>query len=140
MNAFLKIKNRLLEHDVKPSLHRVGIMEFLLNNPIHPTVDQIYQELHPSLPTLSKTTVYNTLKLLENHGVIQSILIDDKNIRYDANVDFHAHFKCKECEEIFDLYVDNTEIARIKSLENFSTTECLLYYKGYCDKCKNDKC
>lgn len=139
MSTFLEVKNRLLKYDVKPSLHRMGIMEYLMENPIHPTVDKIYQELHPTIPTLSKTTVYNTLKLLEDHGVIQSILIDEKNIRYDANINLHAHFRCKSCEQIFDLHLDDTEIVKIKSLYDWDITECLLYYKGYCNKCKRNE-
>ncbi|MCC8146901.1 MAG: transcriptional repressor, partial [Bacteroidales bacterium] len=105
---------------------------------IHPTVDQIFQELHPTIPTLSKTTVYNTLKLLEDHGVIQSILIDEKNVRYDANANLHAHFKCKGCGEIFDIHLENTEITNIKSVKGFNVTECLIYYKGFCEKCKTN--
>ena len=110
-------------------------MGYLMDNPIHPTVDQIYKELHPSIPTLSKTTVYNTLKLLEDNGVIRSILIDEKNVRYDANLDVHAHFKCKECGAIFDLWIENPEVL-IENISNFNVTECLVYYVGYCKDCK----
>ena len=44
-------------------MQRIAIMEYLMDNPIHPSADDIYTALSPSMPTLSKTTVYNTLKL-----------------------------------------------------------------------------
>ena len=58
----------LLSHGIKPSVHRVAVMNFLLNNRIHPTVDTIYAALAPSIRTLSKTTVYNSLKLFVEKG------------------------------------------------------------------------
>ena len=42
---------------VKPSYQRMKIYEFLLNNRIHPTVDEIFKTLTPEIPTLSKTTI-----------------------------------------------------------------------------------
>ena len=45
----------------------------------HPTVDEIYQALVDHIPTLSKTTVYNTLRLLMEHGVVRMLTIDGKN-------------------------------------------------------------
>ena len=57
------ISDTLLEKNIRPSHQRIKVMEFLLKNKIHPTVDYIYNELHEEIPTLSKTTVYNTLNL-----------------------------------------------------------------------------
>ena len=45
-------------------MQRIAIMEYLMEHPIHPSADDIYTALSPSMPTLSKTTVYNTLKLV----------------------------------------------------------------------------
>ena len=64
----MKPYERLLEHNIKPSMQRIAIMEYLMNHPIHPSADDIYTALSPSMPTLSKTTVYNTLKLFSEQG------------------------------------------------------------------------
>ena len=48
---------------VRPSVQRLAVMDYLATHKTHPTVDEIYSSLAPSIPTLSKTTVYNTLKL-----------------------------------------------------------------------------
>ena len=57
------IGNYLKNHDIKPSYQRMKIFQYLLDNHVHPTVDTIYKALCPEIPTLSKTTVYNTLNL-----------------------------------------------------------------------------
>ena len=63
--------NRLLEHNIKPSMQRIAIMNYLMEHKTHPSADEIYTELSPSMPTLSKTTVYNTLRLFSEQGAAQ---------------------------------------------------------------------
>jgi Fur family ferric uptake transcriptional regulator/Fur family peroxide stress response transcriptional regulator len=137
MNTKIEAKNRLLEYGVKPSLQRMAIMEYMMTHLIHPTADTIFSNLYPSIPTLSKTTVYNTLKLLEDTGAILAINIDEKNVRYDANNMPHAHFKCKQCGDVYDLTVKGVEVLEIENPCNLTITESQIYYKGYCVKCKN---
>ena len=64
----MKPYERLLEHNIKPSMQRIAIMEYLMNHPIHPSADDIYTALSPSMPTLSKTTVYNNFEIVFGTG------------------------------------------------------------------------
>ena len=57
------------------------------------TVDQIFTELHKNISTLSKTTVYNTLRVLVEAGLVRVITIEDNETRYDINIENHGHFK-----------------------------------------------
>jgi Fur family ferric uptake transcriptional regulator/Fur family peroxide stress response transcriptional regulator len=136
MIAKNEIGNRLLEFNIKPSVQRIAIMEYLTGNLTHPTADVIFNDLYPSIPTLSKTTVYNTLKLLEEQGAIQSINIDEKNVRYDADISLHAHFKCKQCGCVHDFPLKDGSFCEIKDARDFILTEFQVYYKGYCNHCK----
>ncbi len=141
MNSTKQIKNQLLHYNIKPSLHRMEVLKYLLKYKNHPTVDMVFNELHPSIPTLSKTTVYNTLKLLEESGAIQSLNIDEKNVRYDADLSSHAHFRCKTCGKIYDISLEEEKIiqqSNIKQSVLFQITECQVYYKGYCKDCLTD--
>ena len=137
MNTKVEVGNRLLEFGIKPSLQRIAIMNYLMEHLTHPTADTIFNDLYPSIPTLSKTTVYNTLKLLEEQGAIQAISIDDKNVRYDADISRHAHFKCKLCGCVHDIPLNDASILEIKNSQNFVLTEYQVYYKGYCRQCKD---
>ena len=65
---------RLMECGVRPSVQRLAIVEFLLTHATHPTVEDVYQGLCTKIPTLSRTTVYNTLRLLSEHHAAHSFI------------------------------------------------------------------
>ena len=76
---------------IRPSIQRIAVYRYLCENPIHPDVEKVYADLAPSYPTLSKTTVYNTLKLFEEKNIVQSIKIEDDKLRFDAEMRDHFH-------------------------------------------------
>jgi Fur family ferric uptake transcriptional regulator/Fur family peroxide stress response transcriptional regulator len=133
----IEAKNRLSECGIRPSLHRIAIMEYLMKNLIHPTADTVYNNLYQVIPTLSKTTVYNTLKLFEEHGAVQAIVIDDKNVRYDADLSHHAHFRCKSCGAVHDLRFSDREAdtVAVENPDNLFLDECHVYFRGFCAEC-----
>jgi len=135
MLSIQEISNILIEQNIKPSFQRIKIYEFLLKNNIHPNIEIIYSNLSKGIPTLSKTTIYNTLKKFEEKGLILSVNIDEKEIRYDAILKTHGHFKCESCGEIFDFDYNYNDI-KFKGLENFILTKTDVMVKGICNKCK----
>ena len=133
----MNIVSHLQDHNMKPSMQRMAIMKYLDENRTHPTVDEIYSALSPEIPTLSKTTVYNTLKLLSEHGAAQTLTIDEKNTCYDAETGQHAHFMCRKCGKVYDLPSDEA-IKETESLQmdGHEIQEVHYYYKGVCKNCK----
>ncbi len=131
----MNIKDMLQDKNISPSLHRLKIYQYLLDNPIHPTVDIIYTDIIHQIPTLSKTTVYNTLKLFVDKGLVQSISIEDNEVRYDATTDFHGHFKCIQCGDIYDLMIDEGDLNIKKYIKGHRVLENHLYIKGICKNC-----
>lgn len=129
-----KIKEYLSKHGIKPSEQRLLIYDYLYKHHNHPTADNIYMALAPTIKTLSKTTVYNTLKLFISKGVATIVNIEDNEVRYDADTSIHGHFKCKNCGGLFDFTVVN-EI-QTKGLDDFQIDEYHLNLKGYCKVCK----
>lgn len=130
------IKDRLLKFGVKPSLQRIAIMNYLLTHRTHPTADTIFSDLYPVIPTLSKTTVYNTLKLLTEHGAVLCLTIDEKNTRYDGDISNHAHFQCKGCGCVYDIPMEEKSTIQVEELGDLYVTDCHIYYRGYCKACK----
>jgi len=124
----------LIKYDIKPSYQRIKIYEYLSNNNIHPTVDMIYQKLSEDIPTLSKTTIYNTLKLFEEKKLINSVNIEENEIRYDAYNHIHGHFKCIKCGKIYD-FKYNSEELKYQGLENFILKKTDVMIKGICKHC-----
>ncbi len=134
MNLSVNINDFLKLNEVKSSFQRIKIYEYIAENKNHPTVNTIFDELVKQIPTLSKMTVYNTLKLFREKNIIQEISIEDNELRYDANVKTHGHFKCRKCGEIFDFEYNNSEIV-FTEINNYKIEETQLFIKGICSNC-----
>lgn len=132
----MKTYDYLMSYNIKPSVQRLAIMDYLLTHKTHPAIEEIYLALCDAIPTLSKTTVYNTLKLFVEHGAAQMLTIDERSSCYDADTQSHAHFLCKRCNKIFDLPSIHLE-EKVSSLgdEGYQIEEVHQYFKGVCPAC-----
>lgn len=122
------------QYDIKPSFHRFKILEYLINNKIHPTVDKIYRDLVKNIPTLSKTTVYNTLKYFVLKGLVSELMVEGNEVRYEFKETPHLHFKCKKCGNVYDVY-RNCEILTHKKIDGHTVEEYHIYLLGTCKNC-----
>lgn len=128
------IKELLESINVKPSVARVKVMEYLVKYSEHPTVEEIYQQLKPEIPTLSKTTVYNALELFAEAQLVKVINVGDNESRYDADTSIHGHFKCNRCGNVYDFWFDEKEV-RVRGLEGFRVEDKNFYCRGWCHHC-----
>ena len=127
---------RLVEYGIKPSVQRIAIMEYLMTHRTHPTADEVYMALCDSMPTLSKTTVYNTLKLFVDQQAALMLTINDKNVHFDGDTSLHSHFFCRKCGRVFDLpFSGKKREARELQIEGHAVEEIHHYYKGICKGC-----
>ena len=85
------ISGYLRENNIKPSFQRIKIFDYLVTKKNHPTVEMIHKELVKEIPTLSKTTVYNTLNAFIEKKVVHIIVIEENETRYDAILGDHGH-------------------------------------------------
>lgn len=133
----MNVYEYLLSYQIKPSVQRIAIMDYLLKHHTHPSIDEIYMALCQDIPTLSKTTVYNTLKLFVEHGAARMLTIDERNACFDGDISVHAHFQCKVCGRITDIPLSAEEPDEIKHMkkEGFHIEETHRYYKGICPEC-----
>ena len=128
--------------NLTPSPQRVAIYSFLKKNAIHPTVDTIYQAVSAELPSISRTTVYNTVKRLTAAGAIREVIIEDGELRYDADISDHGHFKCMSCGKVYDLFppANTPLIDRIHGLPaGFEIQQLHLCCRGLCAECAGSK-
>ena len=124
----------LQSRNIRPSLTRVMIFDYLRNHRTHPTVDEIYSALVKKAPTLSKTTVYNTVKLLSGEGIVKMITIEEQQARFDACTDLHGHFLCIGCGTVYDF---DTKKPEDNIPDGFNVLTREVYFTGKCKKCKN---
>lgn len=126
----------MIKFGIRPSTQRMAVMSYLFaNRHKHPTVDQIYLALSPDMPTLSKTTVYNTLKILESRGAIRSLFIDRVSERFDAVTALHGHSLCRRCGSISDVPLKDELFASGNAPETMTVESVQLFFKGVCGKC-----
>jgi len=126
----------LREYGIPPSLQRIKILEYLHNFKTHPTADMIYQALLDEMPTLSKTTVYNTLKTFTEKGILVALSLFENEVRYEYNTDPHIHFKCVNCGKIYDL--DKTyDLYKDDEIDGHKITEHHVNLKGICKSCRD---
>nr|WP_241636283.1 Fur family transcriptional regulator [Fusobacterium gastrosuis] len=132
------ISTYLKEHGVKPSYQRLKIFQYIMENNNHPTVDTIYRALCHEIPTLSKTTVYNTLNLFIEQKIANVIVIEENETRYDLVMGTHGHFKCVECGKLLDIDLD-INYDSCEELDGCDITEKHIYLKGICCDCKGKR-
>jgi len=128
------IKEILIKKGVKPSLHRMKVLEYLMDKKNHPTVDRIYRDISPDIPTLSKTTVYNTLKTFHENSVVQVLTIEENEVRYDADISAHAHFKCNVCGMVYDVEANYSSLPE-RMVMGHRINETQVFFFGTCKNC-----
>ena len=124
----------LKQNQLKITPQRLAVMKYLDENRTHPTADRIYIDLKEKNPSLSKTTVYNSLDTLQNHNIIQSITISPSELRYDFKKSMHHHFLCKRCGDIIDIELECPNIKKTMD-QGHKVEEVHGYFKGICKKC-----
>lgn len=123
---------------LSPSPQRVAIYEFLQMHPCHPTADLIFRRVRQEIPSISLTTVYNTLKKLVASGLIDELLIEEGELRFDGNINPHGHFKCTSCGEVTDIFPPDSKDLQLglpALPEGFLLQEIHLCLRGFCSNC-----
>ncbi|MFD1548762.1 Fur family transcriptional regulator [Levilactobacillus fuyuanensis] len=94
----------LKDHHVRVTPQRQIILTYLVTHHNHPSVETIFNALASQLPNLSMATVYNTLNLLVDLGVVIELPNDNGGLRYDFYGRPHYHVICENCGKITDVF------------------------------------
>ncbi len=130
-----EISHLLLEKDIRPTYQRLEIMRYLYEHRVHPTAEMIYAELKETIPTFSKTTVYNTLKLFQEKGLLAALATAEDQVRYEANLIPHGHFQCVRCGRLFDIDIPEAFPGQT-SLAGHRILEYQIILRGICRDCR----
>ncbi len=122
----------LTKSGIRPSAQRLSVLEYLTGTTCHPSADRIYEDVHAMQPTISRSTVYNTVKLFVDKGVIETVAGDISECRYDFFHEPHAHFQCRQCRKVFDIPF---ELGAISRPEGFDVEHTILVFTGLCPQC-----
>lgn len=134
METFVISDTHLRQKGIKASYQRVCIYEYFMNSKDHPSVSQVFADLHHRIPSLSRATVYNTVNLLVNKRLLTPVQVDGPEVRYDLSEPDHAHFHCSCCRGIFDVPVE--DVRPPEELRDFAVQEVQLHFMGLCPGCR----
>lgn len=127
------LRKYLKEYNINPSNIRLQLLDRLLSVKDHPTAFKLYEDLLNSVPTLSKTSIYNTLDLFIEKEMVRPLILGENETRFDIANREHGHFKCMVCKEVFDFDLGDREYIGIDDF-NIVNEDVQLF--GICADCK----
>ena len=130
----MKTAKILESHGVKPSAQRLAIFQNLSARRDHPTADSVWAALSPTLPTLSRTTVYATLRLFCDKG-LSRLVPGGAEMRFDAVVTHHAHFQCSCCGVLMDVPAPTLDTRAFKLPRGAKARSLEIFFNGFCRAC-----
>ncbi|MBR9775655.1 MAG: transcriptional repressor [Cytophagales bacterium] len=139
MSTIKELEENLLQHNIKSTAMRLLVLEYLLERESAVSLTDLYKDFEKS----DRTTIYRTLKVFEDNGMVHSIDDGTGVPKYalcsDAcdvgkHDDAHIHFHCDQCGQTYCL--PRFRIPHFELPENFSKNEVNLMVKGICPDCK----
>jgi len=122
---------------IRNTKQRKQLLELLRSTKTHPNALWLFERLHAGSPSLSLSTVYRNLGVLEQQGMLLRLPCPSFD-RYDADTSVHTHFFCRICEHVYDIDGSGIEKSVMGSLKNstHSPEGCNIMFYGICEKCK----
>ena len=97
------VRSLFEQHGILPTPQRVEIAGILLERPQHLSAEQIIEQLKASDSGVSKATVYNTLNLFAERGLVREVMVDPVRKFYDSTTRPHHHFYNVDTGELADI-------------------------------------
>ncbi|HOP05702.1 MAG TPA: Fur family transcriptional regulator [candidate division Zixibacteria bacterium] len=122
--------NILRQCSIQPTPQRIAVVDYVLQTNQHPSADDVFNHAREKCPTVSRATVYNTLNLLVDKGLLQSQVIKEGIVVFDPNTKPHHHFVDNNTGEIHDIPWDVLEIKGKEKLNDFEIDEYQVVMRG----------
>lgn len=120
----------LKAHGIQPSAQRVAVGEYVLKTEDHPSADQVFHRVKKSFPMVSRATVYNSLNLFVEKGLLRAFVLAPGKIVFDPKTESHHHFIDEQTGEIVDVPWDAVEVSRVERLRGFEVHEYQVVMRG----------
>jgi Fur family peroxide stress response transcriptional regulator len=133
------IIDNLRKKGYKATTQRIAICRFALSSRDHPNAQKIYAEVKKVHPTVSLATVYKTLQILTDQGLIQELDLPESKARFDSYMEPHINIVCLQCGNIQD-FSDNIAremVERVTTKADFTRTGQRIDIYGICKTCRD---
>ena len=129
----MKVKDdsaALREHGIQPSAQRVAVAAYVLHTAEHPSADLVWKRVQARFPWISRATVYNTLNLFAEKGLLQRLSIAEDSVVFDPITETHHHFIDESSGTIHDVPWDRVQVCNIDSLRDYDIREYQVVMRG----------
>ena len=142
VDDLLEEQKMLRDARLKVTPQRTAILRLLRDSKEHPGVEKVYRMVLQEFPSVSLATIYKTLELFKDKGLIQEVAASARKVGYDGNPDFHPHLICTGCKKIVDMHLPEASIPEVffqeaKQTHGFQVTNHQLFLFGLCPGCQS---
>ncbi|MFG0319892.1 MAG: Fur family transcriptional regulator [Planctomycetota bacterium JB042] len=120
----------LRSHGIQASAHRVAVAEYVLATGDHPSADLVWKTVATTFPQISRATVYNTLNLFVEKGLLRQLVLAEGKVVFDPNTEAHHHFVDEESGEITDVPWEALDVRRVEELTDLEVNEYQVVLRG----------
>jgi Fe2+ or Zn2+ uptake regulation protein len=129
-SKLINIKGELEKCGIKPTFQRLCVLELMEQSSEHLTADAIYESLLKKMPTMSRTTIYNTLNLFLEKGLIAPIMITGTEVRYESQPINTIIFSAYSATE-FMMLTFNVRYLKVRKLMDIKSRKFMAISKEY---------
>ncbi len=120
----------LSERGVRPSAQRVAVARYVLNTEEHPSAERVLSKVRADFPHVSRATVYNTLHLFVEKGLLRELRLAGGSVVFDPNLDRHHHFIDEETGSIRDIPWESVRVSRIDDFPELEVNDYEVVLRG----------
>jgi Fe2+ or Zn2+ uptake regulation protein len=124
------IRTVLAEHGIRPSAHRLAVAEYVLDCHEHPSADKVWKNVTESFPAISRATVYNTLNLFVEKGLLRELHLAEGSVVFDPKLETHHHFIDEETGAIHDVPWEKVQVCNIEDLKGYKIRDYQVVMRG----------
>ena len=120
----------LREHGIQPTTQRVAVAEYVLGTDAHPTADVVWARVKDRLPMISRATVYNTLNLFVENGLVRVYALTEGAQVFDPKTQPHHHFVDEATGAIHDVPWDALSVLGVDDLDGVEVADFQVVLRG----------
>lgn len=120
----------LRDHGINPSAQRVAVAQYVLHTEEHPSADEVWTRVRRRFPHVSRATVYNTLHLFVEKGLLRQFVLTEGRVVFDPKTDHHHHFIDEDSGTIHDVPWDAVRVSSAPQVEGFEVREYQVVMRG----------
>ena len=115
---------------INPSAQRVAVAQYVLHTDEHPSADEVWTRVRKRFPHVSRATIYNTLNLFVEKGLLRQVVLTEGRVVFDPNTSDHHHFVDDATGRIHDVPWDAVRVSNVPDLEGFDVREYQVVMRG----------